>query len=171
MIKINLKIFAAFALALLITPHVVGAQSTTGEESWGGLHLVTLDSSVCTCSGNSYWILDYKTNSLLMLYYQAGQSKIYSGFNLNATYQLGTYSYASQACSINVGEGCVDLQNMGTYGMLPGTGTSYTLDSSNAFKSVAKADASAIFNSYKPMTAPSGSYFTAIKKTFKGLSF
>lgn len=148
-------------------PLLTSAQSSSSSETpWGGLHLVTLDESVCTCGGNSHWILDYKTNSLLMLYYQAGQSIIFSNFNTSATYQLGTYSQSSQPCSIEVYSECVDLENMGTYGMMPGTGTSLTKANS--------AGKAALFKEYRP-AATQGSYITALKNSsrsiLKALSF
>ncbi len=150
--KINLKFIAVLILVIFFAPQLGAAQTVTGEMDWGGLHLVTLDESVCTCSGNSHWILDYKTNSLLMLYYQAGQSKLYSNFNTRATYQLGTYSYSSQPCSILIGEYCYDLTNNGTYGMMPGTGTSLS-------KSGGRLNS--LFQPYIASGPTAGSYFAA----------
>ena len=147
--------------SIVVLPIFAFAQTENGETSFGGLHLVTLDESVCDCGGNSYWVLDYKTNNVLMLYYQSGQSKLYSGYNLSGTYQLGTYSSGSQACSIEIYDDCYDLESQGTYGTLPGTGTTLT-DASGA-------GINALFKTYEPAAKPKGSYFATLKGTAGGL--
>lgn len=153
------NIFLIFAAAsLFLFPFMATAQS---EQTWGGLHLVTLGAETCTCSGNSNWILDYKTKSLITLYYQAGQSRLFTNYNTYATYQLGTYSSGGQPCSILVGEACVEIINIGTYGMMPGTGTSLT-------KNKEKATV-ALFQPYEPTHPINDSYFASIKNTSKGL--
>ncbi len=153
------NIFLVFVfVSILIFPYATSAQS---EQTWGGLHLVTLGAETCTCSGNSNWILDYKTQSLLMLYYQAGQSKLFTNYNTYATYQLGTYSSGSQSCSILIYSECVDIPNMGTYGMSPGTGTSLT---KNREKSTV-----ALFQPYESTRPINDSYFASLRNTSRGL--
>jgi hypothetical protein len=177
MMKKTVTYALMFALFVsFVLPRISAAQtSASTEQPFGGMHLVTLDESICDCGGNSYWLLDYKTDSLLMLYYSYGQSKLYNNYNLSATYQLGSYSYQSQACSIEVYDDCYDLENDGTYGMMPGTGTSLSRSKTKVFGTVAKANAEDAFGSYIPSTKPQGSYFTALKNSssgiLKGLSF
>lgn len=156
MTKTKLLVFIALVLAFM--PFFSSAQTVSGETPFGGMHIVTLDESVCTCSGNSNWILDYKTNSLLMLYYQAGQSVLYTNYNTRATYQLGTYSMGGQPCSILIGYYCYDLTNQGTYGSMPGTGTSIT-----------RANTNSLFTEYIP-SANQRSYIASLKNTFRSLS-
>ncbi len=123
--KQYLALFGIIAAALL--PFSVRAFSFGGgsETAFGGMHILTLDSEVCTCSGNSHWILDYTQNSLLRLYYQPGSSRLYSNNNLEGTYEVGTYQKGqSESCMIYVAEDCIELTNDGTYGSSPGTGTS-----------------------------------------------
>lgn len=156
MIKIKTIVSLVLAAVILTAPFTSFAQVTSGGEvPFGGLHLVTLDESVCTCSGNSHWILNYVNNSLLMLYYQAGQSVIFSNFNTRATYQLGSYSLSSMPCSILIGEYCYDLNNNGTYGMLPGTGTSLS--------KAGGENMSALFKQYQPSPI-TNSYVASLKK-------
>ncbi|MFA6536404.1 MAG: hypothetical protein WC250_00555 [Candidatus Paceibacterota bacterium] len=113
----------ALALVLLISS-ATDSQAAGNETPFGGMHLLTMGSSVCTCSGNSHWILDYRTNSVIKLYYAQGDSKLYPNNNVEGRYQVGTYRKGNaQACSIRVYTSCVDLQNDGTYGSKPGTGT------------------------------------------------
>lgn len=100
-------------------------KETHAETPFGGMLLITLGPEICSCSGNSHWIMDYTSGSLLMLYYEEGQSKLFNNNDVDyGTYQLGTYSSSSQSCSIDDGEGCIDIENDGTYGSEPGTGTS-----------------------------------------------
>lgn len=119
-------IFASCSLLLVLffIPKEIDGQTTGSETPFGGMYLFTLDSSICTCSGNSHWILDYKSKSLLRLYYMEGFSKLYDENNLYGRYEVGTYSSFSMSCSIRVYTACVDLTNDGTYGNQPGTGTS-----------------------------------------------
>ncbi len=101
---------------------------TYAETSFGGMHLVTFDSTnLCDCSGNSHWILDYKTMSLLKLYYSEGQSKVFANNDIDyGLFEVGTYSSGGgQDCKMYEGEDCnVIFTNDGTYGNMPGTGTS-----------------------------------------------
>ena len=150
-----------FTLISILSLFPIGALAQGIEQSWGGLHLVTLDESVCTCGGNSNWILDYKTNSLILLYYQAGASRLFTNYNTRATFQLGTYSFGGQPCSILVGTACVSIVNQGTYGMFPGTGTSLTKANSKS--------ALALFQAYEPTAPLQRSYLSSIKNTSKGI--
>jgi len=95
----------------------------TGETPYGGMRSFTL---TCTCTGNSLlYIMDYRTNMLLMLLYQPGASKLYSYYDIYGRYLLGTYSSAAgNSCQIYVGEDCVEIFNNGQMGNMPGTGTS-----------------------------------------------
>lgn len=92
------------------------------EIPFGGKHILTLD---CDCGGNSRWILDYRTNKVIKLY-KSDQSKFYEYYNADGEYQLGTYSTDSESCKMEVEEICITIENDGTYGSHPGTGT--TLD-------------------------------------------
>ena len=112
-------------LSLFLTP--LSSYGQGGETPFGGMHLVTFNSSMCSCNGgNSHWILDYKSGSLLKLYFAQGQSKVFANNNIDyGTWQVGTYSKgSSQPCKIGEEPYCVTLQNDGTYGRAPGTGTS-----------------------------------------------
>lgn len=115
-----------FAFSLMRAPRTE-AQAASGELFWGGINLVDFDEDVCDCGGNMHVRYDYKTRRVIRLYFQSGQSTLYSGYNIYSRYQLGSYSLSSQACSILVGETCVDIQNDGTFGSYPGTGTTVTM--------------------------------------------
>lgn len=119
------------------------------ETSFGGLDFLNLNSAICDCGGNSHWLLDYKTNSLLLLYYQAGSSVIYSNYNVDGVYQLGVYSSQSQACSIEIYNECYDIENTGTYGSLPGTGTTLVQGSKTDLLATASNPYLALFDSFK----------------------
>lgn len=98
------------------------AQTASSEIPYGGMRSYTL---TCTCSGNSLlYIMDYRTNSILTLIYQAGASILYSNYNIYGTYLLGTYSSTANSCKVYVGEDCVDISSEGQMGSQPGTGTS-----------------------------------------------
>lgn len=160
MMKLYKKLIVGSVLFAFFFPFITFGQAA--EQSFGGLHIATLNEAVCDCGGNSYWILDYKTNTLLMLYYSAGRSVLYSNYNLSGTYQLGTYSYDSQPCRIYVYEDCVDIQNIGTYGLLPGTGTTLT--------KAGGPGVNALFQPFKPSGQNAQvSYFAALKNTSKGI--
>ena len=96
--------------------------SLKGEIPFGGMHILTLDSSVCDCGGNLHMIEDYRTGDVIDLY-KSESSIFYEYFNADGIYQLGSYSTDSEPCSIYVYEDCVDIDNDGTYGKTPGTGT------------------------------------------------
>lgn len=99
------------------------AQSASSETPYGGMRVYTL---TCDCSGNSLlYIMDYRTNTILTLLYQAGASILYSYYNVyTSTYLLGTYTSTGNSCKIYVGEDCVDISSEGQLGSQPGTGTS-----------------------------------------------
>ena len=92
------------------------------ETSFGGMYLFFIQ---CTCGSDSLnYINDYKTNNMLALLYEQGQSKLFLNNNIYGKYQLGTYSQATYNCQIEAGDDCVDVKTDGIYGSMPGTGTS-----------------------------------------------
>ncbi len=122
------KLFAGLLIGsvFLIFPLISHAQSASGESAFGGMEILHWGAAVCDCGGNTTYVLDYKTNNVLSLYEQSGQSIFYSYYNTSGTYQLGTYSNGGEYCSILVYSECVDITNNYTYGNQPGTGTTLT---------------------------------------------
>ena len=115
---------SVFVFALLPATHKANAVSD--EIDFGGMQLFTLDEGVCDCSfTNLHFILDYKTNSLLVLYYDY-TGTIYNNYDLEAgIYQLGSYLPGDYPCLVYSGNSCFTLYTAtGTYGNDPGTGTS-----------------------------------------------
>ncbi len=93
-----------------------------GETPFGGEYLFSVQ---CTCGDdNLNYILNYTDNNMLSLLYEPGQSKLFANNDEYGTYQVGTYSQASQECEIEAGDDCVDIEPDGIYGSEPGTGTS-----------------------------------------------
>lgn len=97
------------------------------ETPFGGMYLFSFDEEICDCSGsNVHFILDYKSNSLIKLY-KGPSSKFYDNNNASATYQLGTYMPMGTTCTMIAYPECMDVTDVdGTYGSMPGTGTSST---------------------------------------------
>lgn len=113
-----------FVIILLISmDYTKFVNAVDAETPFGGMHTVTYDSYVCTCGGNSHFITDYTFNTQITLY-KAPSSIIYSYYNTDGMYQLGTYEPSGEPCQVYVYTGCYTLQeNVGTYGSAPGTGT------------------------------------------------
>ena len=110
-----------FLMNVFVSPMIASAQGA--EMPFGGMHLF---STQCTCASDSLeYILDYRTNKVLSLLYEPGRSRLYSNNNVKAMYQLGTYQITGQQCMIQSGNSCTSINADGTYGTLPGTGTSF----------------------------------------------
>src|SRR3990172_7768667 len=96
---VGLGLVVAVAVTFL-PPHdyLRALAQTSSEIPYGGMRSYTL---TCTCSGNSLlYIMDYRTNSILTLIYQAGASILYSNYNIYGTYLLGTYSSTANSCKV-----------------------------------------------------------------------
>jgi hypothetical protein len=98
-----------------------GSVGGADEEPYGGLNLVQI---YCTCSSNFLITLwDYKTDMILDLLYQPGESVLYEYYDIFGQYLLGTYRQGG-TCQIYYGYGCYSIEADGTMGSQPGTGTS-----------------------------------------------
>ena len=118
-----------FLVSLVIVLLAIGAvrssasaQSLSAELPFGGMHIFA---TKCTCAADSlHYILDYTTNNVIMLLYPPG-TKLFSNYNVYATYQLGTYMPGGQQCMMQTGNSCSSIPTTGSYGNQPGTGTSF----------------------------------------------
>lgn len=99
-----------------------GGAGGGGETPFGGLNTFRF---ICTCSGDvNLYVMDYRTNQLLVLLYSPGRSTLYLNYNVFGQYLLGTYGQTSGQCQYIVGEECETQQSDGQLGTQPGTGTS-----------------------------------------------
>jgi len=100
----------------------VGIPVAAEETPYGGLNTVPI---YCGCSSNFLVTLwDYRTDALLKLLYQPGQSVLYEYYNIFGTYLLGTYKQGG-TCEFYIPPyECIDIEADGTMGSQPGTGTS-----------------------------------------------
>ena len=102
----------------------VGGVGGGGSETpFGGQRFFTI---FCTCAQDDLDIIeDYRTNTILLLLYEPGQSQLYEYYDiLFATYLLGTYQETKQQCRIRIYKTCINIPADGVFGNKPGTGTS-----------------------------------------------
>ncbi len=102
------------------------------ETPFGGEHGAFIQ---CTCGPDSlHYLFDFRTDRVLSLLFEP-YSRLYSNYNVyTAVYELGTYEPSGQQCMIYAGTSCTGIYADGTYGVLPGTGTSFS-DSIHIFAS------------------------------------
>ena len=92
------------------------------EMPFGGMYVMTIQ---CTCGDESLnYIMDYASMGVKALLYVPGESILWMNFNTYGTYQMGSYSFGGD-CEIESGPDCTSINADGTYGMDPGTGTSF----------------------------------------------
>ncbi len=131
MMRLRLYILLiSFVAGGMGSPLISFAQSV--ETPFGGLHGAFIQ---CTCGPDSlHYIFDYRTEKVIDLLFEP-YSRLYSAYDVDAgQYQLGTYQPSGQQCMIYAGTSCTGIYADGTYGVMPGTGTSFS-DSIHIFAS------------------------------------